>query len=63
MVEITLYSVWTKKKEVKLFATSREALDYRFGLLRSGVAEEYVSRLGRHPIKIEDAVREEPKDA
>ncbi len=64
MVEITLFSVWSKKGRVKLFATVKEALDYRTTALikvTSGDVEE-VSKIGKHPIKIEDAVRED-KDA
>ncbi len=61
--EIVMYSVWTRKKGVRLFSTIKEAVDYRLDSLSiPRVLRDDVSKIGKHPIKIEDAVRED-KDA
>ncbi len=67
--EIVMYSVWTRKNGVRLFPTIRQAVDYRLDVFTNPkMPLENVSKIGKHPIKIEDAVsvtvtREDEKDA
>lgn len=57
-VEIVMFSVWTRKKGVKLFSTHKEAIDHRAEALigPSHVLGDPVSKIGKHKIKIEDAI-------
>lgn len=63
--EIVMFSVWTRKDGVKLFPTTEKAVKHRDAALRGtpDLLEDHVSKIGKHPIKIEDAVREVKKDA
>ena len=54
--EIVMYSVWTRKKGVRLFPIVKEAIDYQNEAMSdASLPLTDVSKIGKHPIKIEDA--------